>query len=401
MSPTESSLPRLKRRLLKRRSKAGNVPGSLPQGSASKNKNVSIRVIQYGTGTHSDDVLSTSDDIARVLARATSDKMHVETIPSENEAGEKALGEGPFGAGRSADSVIWINVDAAQNTSILRTIGEVFGLHPLALEDVNNVNQRVKCEKYDDAIFFIARMPQKTQTFDTEQISMFLLDGVVITFQEQPGDCLDSVRDRIFKSKGRIRDRGADYLFYAILDRIVDEYFVTMEGYDDRLGGMSANIESTSQHDLPLKLHHIRDELLQVRKTTSQYREAFKRLAIDAGEVLDSDTQYFIRDCQDHISQLIEASDLGREYCGELRELHFAMLGQKSNEISKVLTVIATVFIPMSFISGVYGMNFDSQVSPFNLPELSWAFGYPYALTLMALTGGALFVYLYRRGWIK
>ncbi|MGB7327853.1 MAG: magnesium/cobalt transporter CorA, partial [Rubripirellula sp.] len=335
-----------KRRLFKRTAKIVSAPGVLPE--ATGDQAVSIRVIQYDLNHQSDDVLTTSEDLASLLSRI-----------SDESDGESS---------KSSDGVTWINVDAGQNTSTLKIIGDAFDLHPLALEDVNNVHQRVKCEKYDDAMFFVSRMPQKTRPFDSEQISVFLKKGVVLTFQEHSGDCLDTVRERIALSTGRIRQRGADYLFYAILDRIVDEFFVTMEHYDEILGQFSLNIETTSQHDLPLKLHHVRDDLLQVRKITSQYREAFKRLSIDGSEILDADTLYFIRDCQDHISQLIEASDLGREYCGELRELHFAMLGQKSNDISKVLTLIATIFIPMSFISGVYGMNFDSQASSMNMP---------------------------------
>ena len=372
MTHTESATKvTRKRRLFKQAAKVGTVPGVLPKPT--NDNPMSIRVIHYDAVEHSDDILTNTEDIAKVLTRITQEK------PQEDVA--------------RSPGVIWINVDAAQNTSILKVIGDVFELHPLALEDVNNVNQRVKCEKYDDKIFFIARMPTKTRPLDSEQVSAFLMPGVVITFQEKVGDCLDSVRDRIASSKGRIRTRGSDYLFYAILDRIIDEFFVTMENYEEVLGDFSANIESSSQSDLPLKLHHIRDDLLQVRKITAQYREAFKRLATDGSELLDADTQYFIRDCQDHISQLIEASDLGREYCAELRELHFAMLGQKSNDISKVLTLIATIFIPMSFIAGVYGMNF-------NIPESQWALGYPFALGLMATTGGGLAYYIYRRGWL-
>jgi magnesium transporter len=379
MEDTKQSSKSLRRRLFKRKVRVGEVPGHVPK--ATRNQNVSVRVIRYDEDSHSDETLTTKDDIESVLTR----------IAEASASADSSTSRG----------VVWINVDAGQKTSVLQTIGDAFGLHPLSLEDVNHVHQRVKCEKYDDTVFFIARMPINSHPFDTEQVAIFLIGGVVITFQERTGDCLDSLRRRIAKSMGRVRSRDADYLFYAILDRIVDEFFVTMERYDDLLGEMSASIESTSQHGLPLKLHHIRDELLQIRKLTAQYREAFKRLAIDGSDLFDPDTQYFIRDCQDHISQLIEASDLAREYCGELRELHFAMLGQKSNDISKVLTIIATVFIPMSFISGVYGMNFDTEVSPLNLPELHWAWGYPFALAMMGTTGGALFFYLYRRGWLR
>ena len=138
---------------------------------------------------------------------------------------------------------------------------------------------------------------------------------------------------------------------------------------------------------------------MRVRKTAFQYRDALRRLNKDCGELFADDTDYFVRDCEDHVAQISEVTDIGRETCGELRELYFALLGQKSNDISKVLTVIATVFIPMSFIAGLYGMNFD-QDSPYNMPELHWTLGYPFALTLMAITGGGLFYYLYRKCWL-
>ncbi len=172
-----------------------------------------------------------------------------------------------------------------------------------------------------------------------------------------------------------------------------------LEGYDERLSKISNMIARSNDPNLPIHLHEIRGDLMRVRKTAFQYRDALRRLNKDCTDIFWDDTNYFVRDCEDHVAQISEVTDIGRETCGELRELYFAMLGQKSNDISKVLTVIATVFIPMSFISGLYGMNFD-QESPYNMPELHWTWGYPFALTLMALTGGGLFDYLYRKRWL-
>ncbi|SMP40715.1 magnesium transporter [Neorhodopirellula lusitana] len=363
-------------KLFKRRQKVGTAPGTMPPVKQGTKASFEIRVIRYSRNTHSDRTLTTRSEVEVELKRIAS------------------------GQHSSRTEVTWIDVATGNHSSTLRMLANVFGLHPLAVEDVDSEHQHVKCEKYDDTLFFMTRMAMGSSRFDTEQVSIFLQKNVVITIQEHPGDCLDSVRTRIDQARGRIRTRRADYLFYSIIDRIVDEFFPVMERYDVMLGELSSMLETGSHRELPLRLHHIRDDLLQVRKISTQYRLALKRLLIDGSDVLDEDTQYFVRDCQDHVNHLLDASDLGREYCGELRELHFALLGQKNNDISKVLTLIATVFIPMSFIAGVYGMNFDSEESSLNMPELHWAFGYPFALALMAMTGGGLLFYLHRRGWL-
>jgi magnesium transporter len=377
------TVSRLQRRFTRRRSSVGGVPGALPDEDAGSG--IGFRIIQYGPDVHRDLAVNTPQDVAKVMEQAAAD------FPSASKSSVATDGSSP---------VIWINIDGARNKTALKLLGDTFGIHPLALEDVSNVHQHAKCEKYPNTIFFVARMPYRDEHLATEQVSVFLQQGLVITIQERPGDCLDSVRERIDKSLGRIRERDADYLFYAIIDRIVDEFFPVLESFDDQLSEISSLIESRPPSDLPFRLHHIRDDLLQIRKTSLQYRKAFKSLMSEGTDLLDADTQLFIRDCQDHVDQIVEVSDMTRETCGELRELYFAILGHKSNEISKVLTVIATVFIPMSFVSGVYGMNFDSETSSVNMPELHWTYGYPFALCLMAITGGALFLYLHRRGWL-
>ncbi len=297
--------------------------------------------------------------------------------------------------------VTWINVDGLADIALLKELGEMFGLHPLAMEDVVNLHQHAKLECYGDTLFFVARMPMGSNGFETEQVSLFLVDGVVITIQERRGDCLDPVRERIAHGRGRIRTRAADYLAYAILDAIIDAYFPVLERYNAELDRTAEQLQTTADSHLPLRLHDIRADLLLVRKVVMQHREALNELLREGADVISDDNALYFRDCQDHINQLIEIADTDRETCGELRELYFALLGQKNNDVMKVLTVIATIFIPMSFIAGIYGMNFDSQASPLNMPELHWAFGYPFALGLMALVAAGLLTYLFKRGWLS
>ncbi len=300
----------------------------------------------------------------------------------------------------STAQVVWINVDGVGDVKLLESLGKKFGLHPLALEDVVNVRQHAKLEVYGNDLYFVARMPNVGTGFSTEQVSLFLVDNVVITIQERPGDCLDPVRSRIAKSLGRIRQRGADYLAYAIIDAIIDGYFPVLVPYAEELDRASQNVAS-SKEQLPLRLHEIRADLLLIRKVLLQHRGALNTLMREAEELITEDTALYFRDCQDHINRLIESADTDRETCGELRELYFAMLGEKNNAVMKVLTIIATIFIPMSFVAGLYGMNFDSSVSSLNMPELRWAFGYPFALALMGGLAGGLVLYLYRKGWLS
>ncbi len=299
-----------------------------------------------------------------------------------------------------AKKIAWIDVDAAGDTQLIESLGKLFGLHPLALEDVVNVHQHAKLECYGNNMYFVARMPTMEAKFSTEQVSLFLVGDIVITIQERPGDCLDPVRHRITKGVGRIRRRGADYLAYAIIDAIIDGYFPVLEPYDKELDRASEDVASSNQN-LPLRLHQIRADLLLIRKVLLQHRDALNNLMREGADLVTPDTALYFRDCQDHINRLIEAADTDRETCGELRELYFAMLGEKNNAVMKVLTIIATIFIPMSFVAGLYGMNFDSSVSAMNMPELRWAFGYPFALAMMGLLASGLIYYLYRKGWLS
>ncbi len=364
-----------------------------------------IRVIRYDE-RHCDEIALSSvaaleDYLSQEVLRRITPRR---SLPS-SQAGVDKLDVPEASLGSAVEStdtkkITWIDVDAAGDKQLIESLGKLFGLHSLALEDVVNVHQHAKSECYGDNIYFVARMPTTGTKFSTEQVSLFLVQDIVITIQERPGDCLDPVRHRITKGVGRIRRRGADYLAYAIIDAIIDGYFPVLEPYDAELERASDDVENSSQN-LPLRLHQIRADLLLIRKVLLQHRDALNNLMREGADLVTHDTALYFRDCQDHINRLIEAADTDRETCGELRELYFAMLGEKNNAVMKVLTIIATIFIPMSFIAGLYGMNFDSSVSVLNMPELRWAFGYPFALAMMGMLASGLIYYLYRKGWLS
>lgn len=296
--------------------------------------------------------------------------------------------------------VTWINVDGLGDSSILAQLGELFGLHPLALEDVVNVHQRPKFEDYEGADFIVLRMPSLTPHLELEQVSMFLGERFLITFQEKPGDCLDALRDRIRHNKGRVRRRGSAYLAYSVLDSIVEQFYPVVEHYTDRLEEVEARVLATAKENVVPEVHAIRHDVRVLRRTVSLTRDVVSALArTETGESRD-DTYIFLRDCHDHTVQLLEALDTNRELASSLMELHLSNVSMRMNEVMKVLTIIATIFIPLGFIAGLYGMNFDGNRSPWNMPELRWRYGYPFALGVMSLTAGGLMLFFRRKGWL-
>ena len=395
MTDSSQQDTRIRRPTFRPRVTVGAAPGQLVAHDGSVRG--TIRVIHYDASHHFDDAVDSVADIALLLA----DHPHRHTKPRRVDDQREACEPESDNGAQKHSQIAWINIDGVGDIELLKDLGEMFKLHPLALEDVVNVHQHAKLECYGDTLFFVARMPMGDNGFETEQLSLFLVDGVVITIQERPGDCLDPVRNRIADGRGRIRKRAADYLAYAIIDAIIDGYYPLLERYNAELDRAAQRLQSGADKQLPLRLHDIRADLLLIRKVVLQHRDAVNELLREGADLISGDNALYFRDCQDHINQLIEIADTDRETCGELRELYFAMLGEKNNDAMKVLTVIATIFIPMSFIAGIYGMNFDSNVSSLNMPELQWAFGYPFALGLMALLASGLLVYLFRKGWLS
>lgn len=296
--------------------------------------------------------------------------------------------------------VLWIDVAGLGDAELIRRLGESFDLHPLALEDVLNTHHRPKVEEYDNNAFVVTRMASiERDRLVMEQVSLFLGEHFVISFQENTGDCLEPVRARIRRPGRRNRFINTDYLAYALIDAIVDGYFPVLEHFDGRLNHLEDAIIEHSEGSVVADTHELKRDFQHLRHGIWPLRESLRRLADHSPQVRD-DTRPFLRDCQDHVIQIVDILETFTERAAALTELYLSSLSFRMNETMKVLTIIATVFIPLSFVAGVYGMNFDRAASPLNMPELGWYFGYPFALALMATMALALIVYFVRRGWI-
>lgn len=296
--------------------------------------------------------------------------------------------------------VTWVNVDGLADVELIRELGTLFDLHPLALEDVVNTHQRPKVDEYETNVMIVTRMAPVVGVHGTEQISMFLGANFVLTFQEHPGDNFEPVRERIRHGRGRIRDAGVDYLAYALLDATVDGYFPALESYSDILEGIEFAVLDSPDVEIVGRIHAIKRELLDFKHAIWPQRDVFNTLIRDPMDLISDQTGVYLRDCYDHTIQLMDLTETHRETASGLLDTYHSSISTRMNEIMKVLTIIATIFIPLGFIAGLYGMNFDPEASPWNMPELGWYFGYPYALGLMAAVAAGLIVYFVRSGWI-
>lgn len=315
---------------------------------------------------------------------------------------------------RSASPLLWVDVDDFGDVDILLQLGELFGLHPLALEDVVNAHQRPKVEQYGNHLFIVARMAMLAEQeansnngigqkplIGTEQLSLFLGAQFVITVQEQiPGDSLEPVRQRLRNNVGIIRREGTDYLAYSLLDAVVDGCFPILERYGEHLEELEEEILHRPGADAVPKLHQIKHDLLIMRRTLWPLRDAIHVLIRDPNPLIEDDTRVYLRDCYDHTVRITELIEVYRELGSDLMGLHLNCVNNRTNEVMKVLSIIATIFMPMNFVAAVYGMNFNSEYSPFNMPELNWYFGYPMALLVMVTMASSLLLFFRRRGWI-
>jgi magnesium transporter len=293
-------------------------------------------------------------------------------------------------------SVVWVNVDGLGDVGLIQHLGEVFRLHRLALEDVVNLHQRSKMEQYGDQHFIVTHMVEwSAEYLVSEQLSMFLGENFVLTFQERPGgDCFDQVRDRIRKRVGVIRDSAVDYLAYTLLDAVIDHYFPLLELYGERLEQLEDKIVQRPDQSLIAEIHDVKRELLNLRRLIWPQREMINSLVRDPIPLITADTRIYLRDCYDHSIRIIDLVETYRELSSDLMDLYLSSLSQRMNEIMKVLAVISTIFMPLTFIAGIYGMNFDV------MPELRWRWGYPVSLAVMLLVALALLVFFRRKGWL-
>ncbi|RME24523.1 MAG: magnesium and cobalt transport protein CorA [Deltaproteobacteria bacterium] len=298
---------------------------------------------------------------------------------------------------RDRPSVTWVDLDGIHDASTVQAIGAAFGLHPLEIEDVLNPSCRPKAEDHGDHVFTIMKMLTPTaddRAYEVEQVSVALGPAWVITFQERPGDPFDAVRQRIRDGKGRIRRHGADYLFHAILDAIVDGWFVILEQTEGSVSDLEAEATGDSPEDLPRRVHARLADILILRRLLWPTREAISALLRTEGRVIHPATKPYLRDLADHVVETLEILDNQRERLTAVLELHLARTSHRLNEVMRLLTVVATLFIPVTFIAGVYGMNFDY------MPELHHRHGYPITLLVMATIMLAMVAWLRHRRWI-
>jgi magnesium transporter len=297
------------------------------------------------------------------------------------------------------NTVSWMDVQGLGSEKVLKRIGEILKLHPLLLEDVVNVPQRAKVEDYTQQLLIIAHMVRPTPSsdgFETEQISFVLGKNYLLTFQEEElEDCFDPVRDRIRTHQGRVRESGADYLAYLLLDVLIDGYFPVLEDYGERIEELEDKILQAPTRDTLEEIYSVRRELLALRRLIWPLRDVMNILIRSSNKLMSTDVQIYLRDCYDHVIQLLDITETYRELASSLMEIYLSSMSNKMNEVMKFLTVISTIFIPLTFVVGVYGMNFKF------MPELDWRWGYFLCWLVMLAIAGGLILFFWKRGWFK
>jgi magnesium transporter len=296
--------------------------------------------------------------------------------------------------------VTWISVCGLKTEATLIALQQMFNIHRLVLEDILNGEQRAKIEAYDDAVFIVARAPQGGGG-RTQQVSLWIQKGIVVTFFEEKDEWFEPVKERIRGQIGTIREVGTDYLTYAILDALIDAYYPIIDTYGERLERLEREVLSEPTELTVHRVHAIKRALLRLRRSVWPHRELINSLLRDHTDLVQQRTELYLRDCYDHLVRLAELIESQRELCSDLMNTYLSSISNKMNEVMKVLTIIATIFIPITFVAGVYGMNFDPEASRFNMPELRWLFGYPATLGIMGAIAGGMIVFFWRRGWFK
>ncbi len=296
------------------------------------------------------------------------------------------------------NTILWINVDGIYDPEIIRALGEHFRIHPLVLEDIANADQRPKMEDYGTYLYLVSKMltyhPEK-KTIQSEQVSFVLGSNWVLTFQEEKeGDVFEPVRERIKREKGFIRQMGADYLAYSLLDVIVDHYYNSLERIGDEVEGLEEKILDDPQSDHIATLHHLKREVVSIRRSVWPLREVLAGIDRVESDLIQNKTKTYFRDVYDHITQMIDSVETFKEMLSGLLDIYLSSISQKQNAVMKTLTVVSTIFLPLTFLVGVYGMNFE------HMPELKWHYGYLLVWGAIAMIVTFMLVLFKRRKWI-
>jgi magnesium transporter len=348
----------------KRSKKAGLPPGTLVHIGERKTEKIKITIMDY--------------DETQFQVRET------ETL-------EECY---PF---KDRPTIIWINIDGIHEIETLEKLGDCFGLHPLTLEDILNTDQRPKIEDYGEYIFIVLKMlypDDETGEILAEQVSLVLGKNFVISFQEREGDIFNSVRERIRSGKGRIRKMGADYLVYSLLDSIVDNYFIILEKLGERIELLEEKLITNPVPETINLIHKLKREMIFLRRSVWPLREVIGSIERGESSLIKGSTNIYLRDVYDHTIQVIDTIETFRDILSGMLDIYLSSVSNRLNAVMKVLTIIATIFMPLTFIAGIYGMNFKY------MPELEWRLGYPVILLAMVSIGVLMLVSFRKKKWL-
>lgn len=298
---------------------------------------------------------------------------------------------------RDTKQVSWINVTGLHDTELIKTLGAHYGLHPLVLEDIVNANQRPKVEDYEGYIYVVARMllyGEQDDVVHAEQISIVIGPHYVLSFQERPGDVFEPVRQRLRSAKGRLRTLGPDYLAYTLIDATVDNYFLILERFAEQIEGLEDRLVEAPTPELLARIHHVKRETIFLRNAVGPLREVVVVLERGESKLIEKGTAVFFRDVYDHTIQAIDAVGAFRDMLSGLQDLYLSSVSNRMNDVMKVLTIIATIFVPLTFVAGIYGMNFR------HMPELEWRWSYAIFWGVIAAIAIGMLTFFRRRRWL-
>jgi magnesium transporter len=352
-------------RLIKKSSKTrGLPPGSIVHVGEKKTEKVKISIIDYAIGKFDEKEVKKVEDCFQFKRKP---------------------------------SITWINVDGLHDVEVIEKLGNCYDIHPLVLEDIVNTDQRPKMEDFEKYIFFVLKMlyiDDKTHEIQSEQVSLILGQNYVISFQEKVGDVFNTVRERIRKGKGRIRKMSADYLAYSLIDAIIDNYFIILERIGEKVESIEQDVVSNPKPEILQQIYNLKREMLYLRKSVWPFREVINGLLREESKLIKRGTYVYLRDLYDHTIQVIDTIETFRDMISGMLDIYMSSVSNKMNEVMKVLTIFAAIFIPLTFIVGIYGMNFQ------HMPELSMTWAYPAVWIAIILIGVSLLVYFKHKKWI-
>lgn len=358
-------LPRPVKRLFRTsHKKPGAAPGTLVYTGPERSEPVTVHLIEYDQDAYEERTLSPEADFNEISRGAR---------------------------------VAWVNVDGLNDLDLTQRIGSAFGLHPLVLEDLVHTGQRPKVEEHEDYFFVVLRMLTLDAgglSVNSEQVGIIFGKGYVLSFQERAGDVWEVVRERIRGKGSRLRSRGADFLAYALIDAVVDHYFHILEGVAEQVEKLEEEVLGSPSQETMHRIHNLRQEMLVVRRAVWPLRELANTLVRTESPLIEDSTGVFLRDVYDHTVQVVDSAETLRDVVSGLMDLYLSSVSNRMNEIMKVLTIMASIFIPLTFLAGIYGMNFE------RMPELGVSWAYPALLGIMGAIGIGLLVFFKKRGWL-